>query len=594
MTTLVADLEADGFLQDMTTIWCLTIKDRETGERQTFSDHSANYPSLREGVDWLSEADQAVFHNGLGYDAWALLNMGFEIDHKKILDTLVISRLIDPQMKAHSLKAWGERLGNHKGDWTDFSRFDEEMLRYCEQDVEVTDAIYSHLMPQMQQHSDQAIRLEHDVAWIIEMQRQNGFRLDVAACHELVGELLQEREDHTRALREIFPPIFIPEKKGEVITPKVNNAKRGITKGHPYCKVKVQVFNPGSDQQKAERLKRLGWKPKEFTPTGQPKVGYEILASLPFDEAKALARYDRIEKMLGQITGSEGWFKHLQGERVHGSVNTNGARTGRMTHFAPNMAQVDKKEPRMRAVWIPRAGWMLVGCDAEGLEARMLAHYLAKYDKGRYGKAVHEGNSKDGTDVHTMNQKAAGLHLRNSAKRLLYAMMYGGGDAKLGKIVVEDALEAGHPKPKGSLKDIGASVRAALMKGVLGLDKVIEGVQFKAQKRGWLKGLDGRRIICPEKRLALNTLLQGAGAIVMKHALVVFHERAEHEFGAHGSTWAYCANVHDEVQIECQPEIAEQIGQSFADSITQAGIDLNVRCPLVGSYIVGSNWKETH
>jgi len=328
---------------------------------------------------------------------------------EQIYDSLVVSRLLEPQSKKHSLRDLGQRLGVYKGDFEgDFSRFSNEMVEYAIQDIVVGRAVYRDQQRRIAEtgmNYDLAIWIECLFAYIISLQEQNGFLLDLPKVYALEAELRQELMDIKRELQEVFPPIL---------------TERYSEKTGKRLKDKVEVFNPGSSSQIAQRFRdKYGWKPKVFTPTGKPKMDEKVLSKLEFPEAKALLRYLRVQKQLGQIVdGENGWLKLVDEKtsRVYGAVNTLGAATGRCSHFKPNMAQVDKKDKRMREVWKARDGWKLVGCDAEGLELRKLAHYLAPLDGGATIERIVSGKKEDGSDIHSINQKAASLYLRDSAK----------------------------------------------------------------------------------------------------------------------------------------------------------------------------------
>jgi DNA polymerase-1 len=593
MKVLIADTETDGFLENVTQMWVLVVK--ELGKKpERYSSKAGN---IDKGLARLKDADRIVFHNGLNYDVpvlWKLYGKD-AVDHRKVFDTMVAARLFDPEAKdGHSLDAWGGRMGFPKGSHNDFSKWSQEMEDYCVRDVEVCERLYLYLIKQLA-GQEQAVQLEHDFAWIISLQMRNGFQFDVSRAQGLVSDLSQEKADAEKKLIEAFGPTW--KNEGEFVPKK--SAKNGYIEGVPLTKVKLVPFNPGSRDMIAGKLiRKYGWKPKHYTDAGNIQVDESVLKELKYPEIPLILNYLRLDKMLGQLDGpvkkngsGGGWLKHVKNGRIYGYVNSNGAVTGRCTHSKPNVANADK-DKRMRMLWIPRVGWVLVGCDAEGLELRMLAHYLAAHDGGAYARAVVEGKKEDKTDNHSITQRTVGLNYRDSAKTFIYALIYGAGDAKLGLIIIEDALKAGKPKPSGSPSAIGAAARAKLVKGLTGYGKLTQGVGFKVKKTQKLKGLDGRTLNVRSAHSALNTLLQSAGAIVMKKAAILFH--AIHE-ETHGKTWAYCANVHDEVQIEAaSDELARVLGASFAACIKQAGIDLGVRCPLAGSFDVGANWSETH
>jgi DNA polymerase-1 len=600
MIELFADVESNGFLPEMTKLWCLCIKQRGGTKVDKYADQPG-YRPISEGVKRLEEADRVIGHNFLGFDIHAIAKAaGVKLKRRRVYDTMAASRLADPELQGkHSLGAWGERFGFPKGDWSDFSKFDDKMVDYCARDVELTEKIYEWCLKKLQGWGESP-ELEFEVAYIIGLQMQNGFGLDVPRAVSLLGDLLEQKQKVEAELQKQFPPI---------------THKRVSEKTGKPLKDKIEVFNPGSGQQIAARLTaKYGWKPVVFTDGGSPKIDETVLKSLSYPEVPTICEYLRLDKLIGQLNApikkdgsGGGWLKHERNGRVHGYVNSNGAVTGRMTHSKPNTANVDKDE-RMRSLWIPRVGWVLMGCDAEGLELRMLGHYLARWDGGAYARAVVEGKKEDGTDPHSITKKIVGLFSRDFAKTFIYAMIYGAGDTKLGLTIVEDAQKAGKYTPEGaphlftttktgkvvprSRSDLGKEARSRIESGIVGLGKLKAAVQFKGKAQGWITGLDGRRIYIRSMHSALNTLLQGAGAIVMKKALVLFHTKHE---DIYGRDFAYCANVHDEVQSEVRtPELAKMLGQSFADCIKQAGIELNVRCPLSGSFDIGSNWAETH
>ena len=293
------------------------------------------------------------------------------------------------------------------------------------------------------------------------------------------------------------------------------------------------------------------------------------------ETAELIKEYLMLQKRIAQI---ESWMDAVGSDgRVHGRVITNGAVTGRMTHSSPNMAQVPNAGspygPECRQCWTVEDGNVLVGADASGLELRMLAHYMKDTN---YVKTVTEGSSKDGTDVHTINQKAAGLQTRDQAKTFIYAFLYGAGPAKIGSIVGCNAADA-------------ERLMARFLKATPSLQRLRETVGRYAVE-GYVPGLDGRKIWVRSEHAALNSLLQGAGAIVMKQALVLLEK---HLLRA-GVFYKFVANVHDEWQIETKPEMADTVGKLAVQSIREAGEHFQLRCPLDGEYKYGRTWRDTH
>jgi len=433
---------------------------------------------------------------------------------------------------------------------------------YCIRDVDVLARTFHWINDQLESKcfSLDSLELEHQVAAIIAQQERNGFKLDTIHATCLLTDLKTKMAGIYEQMQERWPPVTV---------------ERFSEKTGKRLKDEIITFNPGSRKQIGEKLQELGWKPKKFTETGQPIVDEVVLMNTDIPEAKMIAEFLLLQKRIAQV---ESWLEAMSSDgRVHGKVITNGAVTGRMTHSKPNMAQIPNAGslygPECRQCWTVDEGNVLVGCDASGLELRMLAHYM-KDDE--YTKTVTEGTSKDGTDVHTVNQKAAGLATRDEAKTFIYAFLYGAGDAKIGSIVGGNASH-------------GAKLKAKFLAKTPALAALLQAVS-KAATKGSVRGLDGRRIWIRSEHAALNSLLQGAGAIVMKKALVIFNDKIK------VNKWPVkmVANVHDEWQFEVPKQLAEVTGEAAKQSIIEAGIYYNLHCPLDGEYKYGANWRETH
>ena len=534
-------------------IWLVVTRDINTGEVKSWKEASG----LQK---YLDNCDLIIMHNGICFDAPVLRETWkISIMPSQVCDTLVLSRLLSPSLEGgHSLDAWGKRLGFPKGEFSDWDGgLTPEMEEYCIQDTLVTQKLYEHLISELQfnKFDKRSIDLEHKVQAIIAKQERNGFKLDEVAGITLLSTLQNKLAVIENELQSIFPAKTI-----ERVSEKT---------GKPL-KDKVEVFNPGSRKQIGERLQEKGWKPSRYTETGQPIVDEGTLEGVDIPEAKAINEYLMLQKRVAQI---ESWLKAVgEDGRVHGKVITNGAVTGRMTHMSPNMAQVPNSGSPYgedcRDLWIVEKGYKLVGIDASGLELRMLAHYM-KDDA--YTSEVVSG------DIHTANQKAAGLETRNQAKTFIYAFLYGAGDAKIGTVVGAGAKE-------------GKELKSRFLKNTPSLEKLREQVSSISQKSGSLPGLDGRRVQVRSDHAALNTLLQSAGAIVMKQALVLLND----ELRRAKINYKFVANVHDEWQIEVEEARAEEAGKLGVLSIERAGKELKMRCPLGGEYKVGNSWKETH
>lgn len=584
MTTLVFDIEADAI--DATKIWCIVAVETTTNQMKSFGPDQ-----IAEGIKYLEEADKLVGHNIIGYDIPVIKKLhGVDLcQGRKIVDTLVLSRLFNPVREGgHGLESWGYRLKSHKIEHAEFDRFTPEMLRYCEQDVQLNFRLFNFLKMESKGFSPESVKLEHDTYSIINQQRDNGFLLDVRHATCLVAELNDELIKAENEVHKTFTPkdnsvelepILTKAGKVSKMAKVVGQQKKVRLSDEEYEKACANPnssfvrsdsipFNLGSRKQIGEYLIEFGWKPKKHTPTGQPIVDETTLSKIDnIPEAKIIAKYLMLQKRLAQINS---WLKEVQDDdRVRGYVNANGTITGRMTHSNPNMAQVPSTNSpyghECRACWTVPKGYKLVGIDASGLELRMLAHYM---NDEAFTYEILNG------DVHTANQKAAGLESRNQAKTFIYALLYGAGDAKLGSVV-------------GGNADSGKQLRQRFFDNLPSF-KTLKDRVGRASSKGWVKGLDGRKLFIRSEHAALNTLLQGAGAIVMKQALVLFQDKIK-DLDA-----KFVCNVHDEWQLEVHEDIADQVGQLGVEAIQQAGDVLKLRCALDGEYKIGNNWAETH
>nr|WP_319513383.1 DNA polymerase [uncultured Cohaesibacter sp.] len=536
----------------------------------------------------------------------------------------------------HSLESWGYRLGEYKGDFKGpWDTWTQVMQDYCDQDVRVNTKIWNKFLKKLEEWGysedevvlrDPAVKrdfiqLEHDVARIITRQEHYGFYFDQSKARTLHSVLLERLRELEGQLHKVFAPWLrnkgritvktdrkvkrtdldievtvrrFSDKTGKELKPYVGPIRESYTAGSVYCKIAMEPFNPGSRQDIADRLIKLrGWKPKEYTADGHPKVSEDVLASLKFPEAKLLTEYLMVQKRLGQLSdGKQAWLKALKPDgRIHGRVTTNGAVTGRMTHSSPNVAQVPSGRAAFghecRELFCVPEGKLQVGCDAEALELRDLAGYMARYDKGAYVKTVLEGKKEDATDIHSVNARALGCD-RDTAKTWFYAFIYGGGDFKLGQIL--------HPncKAKRTLISAGKLSRAKFLKNLPALGKLTDLTKKKAKGQGWMVGLDGRRLFTRSEHSALNTLLQAAGAIQMKRALVILDSILGSEGLMPGEDYEFIANVHDEWQLEVTERAAKFVAKMAERAIRLAGEFYSFRCPLAGSADIGKNWNDCH
>lgn len=645
---LLFDVESDGLLDTISRLHCLVIKDSLSGRTWRYRPDN-----VEEGLRKLMEATweepsaeelevdgpyRIGGHNVIKYDVPAIQIVfpWFKPNPNAIYDTLVASRLIYSSLElrdaklirqgtlpgklfaSHSLKAWGYRLGVLKGtyaaDTADaWAEFSEEMLSYCVQDVEVTDRLYQILLKQA--YSATAIRLEHETCWMIAQQERNGFPFNEQKAAEYYAELSARRAELETSLVETFGSWYEPATKAPKV-PGKDNKRFGYMANAAFSPIKHVTFNPGSRQHIARCLKLMGWVPSEFTETGQPKVDESTLEALEFPEAKLVVEYLTIQKRIGQLAeGDNAWLKLVTDKgRIHGYVNTNGAVTGRATHSFPNLAQVpsvkvDKAEnvlygfaggwgAEFRALFQAPKGWSQIGIDASGLELRCLGHFVWPFDDGEYADVVLNG------DIHTVNQKAAGLETRGQAKTFIYAFLYGAGAQKIGSIVIplaspEEQKALGKKLMQEFLKKTPGikKLRDAITKTLVESSEWVGKEQKITWKRRHLVGLDGRKLHIRSPHSAPNTLLQSAGALICKKWGARTVERLDALGLRQGWDADYCqmAWVHDEYQYAASSvEIAEVIGRESQEAMRDTQAFFNFRVQLDTEGKIGRNWKECH
>tara|TARA_R110001599_G_scaffold120980_1_gene292194 strand:- start:12407 stop:14140 length:1734 start_codon:yes stop_codon:yes gene_type:complete len=572
---IVLDIEANGFEPDK--IWCIVSLDINTKESISYVN---NLDQLKKDLTSVSEI---IGHNILGYDIPVLERLlGIDFSGIKLTDTLVLSRLTNPARQGgHSLGSWGERLGYPKGDYTDFSYYTNEMLDYCIKDTEVNLFTYRQLIIEANGFSQQSIDLEMDVHKIICQQTRSGWLLDEQKAFMLLAELKESMLNAEAKVHERFVPLPVWVEKNYPKNPiKKDGTEAAIMVRHreqgfhydsegSYGVFEYPIFNLGSRQQIGRYLIHFGWTPTEFTETGLPKIDEKVLEGVDVPEAVMIKEFLLLQKRVGMVLS---WIESVADDgRVHGYVNSIGAQTGRMSHSSPNVAQVPASYSpygkECRECWIVPKGYKLVGCDASGLELRMLAHYLKDED---YTHQILDG------DIHTYNMNMAGLSNRDQAKTFIYGFLYGAGDAKIGEIV-------------GGTSKHGKKIKATFFKSIPKLEKLITQIK-SASGRGYLKGLDGRRIKVKSEHSAPNYLLQSAGAIVMKKALVLLYASASKE----NLDFTFVGNIHDEYQTQVLEKHSERFGVLAVEAIVNAGLALNMNCPLDGESKIGNNWYECH
>ena len=544
MMRAIVDIETDSL--NATKVHCIVAKDIDSGRVYPFP------PDLvTEFKSWAQGVKQFIMHNGLSFDAPVCNRLlGTNIKPDQVLDTLVLSQLFYPIRDGHSLKAWGERLGFPKGDVDTFEVYTPDMLEYCKQDVNITHQLLNEMKKEGKNFSPYSIKIEHDVRVIVNKQERNGFYLDMKKTMNLLNLLQDEATELVTWSVKHFDPTVV-----ELVT-----------------KTKYIPFNIGSRQQIADRLSKIGWKPKQHTDKGNIIINEAVLDTIDMPEARKFSRYFLLQKRIAQI---KSWIKACDDNdgRVHGRVMTLKTITGRMSHNSPNMAQIPAvrspygKECRDCWTVADTSTHSIVGTDASGLELRCLAHYM---NDTTFTDILLTG------DIHTHNMKMAGLTDRDQAKTFIYAFMYGAGATKIGKIVGAGAKE-------------GQRLIDNFLSSMTALKRVRDGVT-KASAKGKIKGIDGRLLHIRSAHSALNTLLQGAGAVVCKIWLINIMTRVR----TLGLDAKLVASIHDEYQFEVLNTDVKKFGQITKDAMKDTEKELQMKCPLDSEWKVGKTWAETH
>lgn len=652
---VVADIEANSLTPDR--LWVIVTKEVESGNVRVFREPDKHPEEFRE---YASTVTGWIGHNFLSFDGPVINRLVPEvfIDPKTIIDTLVVSRVVDfKRPGGHGIGAWGDHFRFPKGDFpaewfATFLDHWEDGLKYCKQDVEINFKVFEALRPFIFSPKwREALRLEHDTEMMCAELHTNGFAYDIDRSRDLLGRLDAEIKGLEDEFQVLFPPRY---KLVREITPTLTKTGRLHSKdfrwlqspedishfeaGVPFSLVERFEFDPASPMQRIDRLWEAGWKPvvktkghkdflkvqrrnrRKLSPEEREEIakkkerydryGWTLddtnLATLPDtapEGAKKLARWLHLNGRANMLRGWEGEFNPESG-RIHGKFWHIGAWSGRMSHSNPNMANAPA-DAAYRSLWLADPGKVLIGCDAEGIQLRILAHYI---NDPVFTEALVSGDKKIGTDAHSLNAKALGevclkhgAAARDRAKTFIYAFVLGARPPKIAEIfechpiLAEEAVErfvAAYP----------------------GLAKLKAEIIPADARRGYFQGFDGRFVKQDSEHLMLAGYLQGGEQTIMKYARRLWSQ----ELKAKGIWHKQVNLVHDEFQTNGNAskermeflkipyaerklikapvfeDEAQEIGRTQAWAITQAGIDLNVRAPQAGEFRVGLNWSETH
>jgi DNA polymerase I-like protein with 3'-5' exonuclease and polymerase domains len=612
MTILVFDTESDGFRDEATKLHCICLKDISTmalgapeSVCERFYTPHPDLPSssIENGLQRLSEASLLIGQNIIGHDLPLLKRLygWVPTTGTRVFDTQTVSRLLNPDRTKpsgysgkggpNSLECWGFRLGRWKVVHEEWSTFSRDMLFRCSEDVEINYLVYLELLKEIGNHDwQEAVEIEHEVQRIITQQEINGVQFDRDRAKLLVSQLTDRIESIDSRILPTLPkklvipydkPIEDPFRKDGKLTKRAESwleDQADLCSG-PFSRVKWLEMNLGSQEQVKEYLLSIGWQPDEWNFKGgersSPRITESSLETIEGGIGTAVKERTLIGHRKSQI---EGWLGRLRSDgRITAGANTCGTNTGRFRHIdVVNVPKASKKVflgYEMRSLFIVPENKVLVGHDAAGLELRMLAHYM---DDKKFTEELIHG------DIHSRNQEMAGLPTRDLAKSFIYAFLYGAGDEKIGKLI-------------GGVAKDGRALKHAFLANLPSLKRLIDRSKH-ASRKGFLKGLDGRKVMMRSfedqvmEHKALNTLLQSAGAIVMKKSMILLDQYVrENKLDV-----LKVIDMHDEAQAEVIPEHVELYKQLAVRSIVDSGLHFKLNCPLAGEAKTGKNWAETH
>jgi DNA polymerase I len=545
-----------------------------------------------------------VGHNILKFDGPVLNSLAGatnKLGSHNCIDTLVLSTLYSPSLDGgHSLNAWGQRLGEEKLEFNDWSGLSDAMIKYCHQDVLVTAKLFVKLINVLKkiEFSEASIWIQHRLTEVIHRQEQNGFYFNHAEALNLYSHIRHLEEELQDEIRTVFPSesVLVAERRvhkkdGSPTVLYLRDRERYMVElddtREVYRAFDTLEFNIGSPKQRVDKLLSLGWKPRTFTKTGNPKPFdkgdlspclAEFLERNPVPEVELIARWMAYNGRANMINT---WLENLD-ERdscIHGRLYV--ADTLRFRHQAPNTANIPAVRVgkngnvlrgesgyftyEARDLWVARPGRVLVGTDASGLELRMLAHFL---NDPAFTEQVVSG------DPHQYNADLAGV-TRPQAKTLIYATLYGAGDAKI-------AATLGVPFKEG------AEIKRVFLER-LGADKLIKECKDE-QRKGRVSLCDGSRVVCPSPHAALNYKLQGSGARVMGLGSVLL----EKDIRRRKLDSLKVGDIHDEWQYDVHPDHADAHADAAVRAIRESGERLRLNVPLDAESKQGLTWAETH
>lgn len=626
MKVCVADFEANGFLHTVNKVHCGVFIDIVTKEVTKFRPNE-----MEAMMTYMDSLDVMIVHNGFGYD-WPMLRkvLGYEYPGKKV-DSLVMSRLLNPKRQVpfncpdkktgpHSIKAWGYRVGRGKPDHNDWENFSEEMLHRCAEDTEILLLVYQALLEEAKgKNWKNAYLLSFKLFENLQKQEEYGWLVDRKHMDFCVSQLTNWIRRIDLVLTPNLPPVLeIDETKkagewGCVSKPFLKSGKpaESVSKWcaaggisiddspvcGPFSRIHFRPVDLNSNAETKDYLLAEGWEPIEWNTNDEgERTSPKMSKDDPFEGingkvGKLVAKRVQCRHRRSTI---EGLYDLIRDDgRIPSVINTL-AVTGRATHR--NIVNIPKAGSfygkQMRKIFTSKDGFVLVGTDSDSCQLRMLGGRMGSQ---AYIDALCNGDKAKGTDLHSLTKKIGDIESRDLAKNVMYCLLFGGGDAKLGKTA----------KKPGQ----GKELREKLYKGFDGLGDFMDMLtaEWKATAKrrynakfnrmeyydGYITGLDGRPIQVPYEHQLLVYLLQSDEAIMMQGAYNKLCKDLEKKY-VYGVDYGVVCWYHDEYTVECRKEIAEDVKRISENAIVWAGKFFNIVCPHVGAGAIGRNWYDIH
>jgi DNA polymerase-1 len=596
---LVFDIEANGLLTTVSKFHCAGAMDVDTGEEYWFRPHQ-----LQEFLDLLDSAKVIIAHNAYGYDVEALriLSGGSWTPKATVQCTKVMSQMLNYRRFGfgHSLKQWGEAFGDQKGDYNGgWEEFNEDMFTYMKQDVRLGTRVYNHLMQEVKNYIAssgskgilKALRSEMQMDHIMVKQNRNGWLFNAPEATQLLTTV----ENKMKSIEDFINPQLparLRKVDNEPKSPKFTKAGKPaawmrnwfslgdecVVDDCPvwgeFSRIEFIDGDVGNTDTVKRMLYSLGWQPDEWNWKRidgkfikvSPKLSDSSLEGLG-DVGKALMEYYTLRSRHSII---KGWFEHIDSNsRLHGDVFNIGTPTFRQTHKIIANLPSGKAVlgPEVRKLFVARKGYKLVSADSAACQLRLLAHFMKNEE---FTKEILDG------DIHQKNADILGCD-RPTAKPFIFAFLYGAGGKKLGSILGVSEKE-GNKKKKQYLESIPA------------LKKLINSVQNIVEHQGYIPGLDDRPIYTESAHKALNYLIQGAEAVVMKYTIIMIEEELE-KAGLDSSILLF---YHDEVTYEVKEEQAEQAREIIMRCFEEAPKALGVDIMTCGDCNIGDDYYDVH